>query len=131
MLCSAPARPAHRGGSPTPGRRPAGAQMLLRAPGPRSCWDALSGGLQVLREPGPGSERGRTSPPSRERFPSSGRRPVSGYVEALAAPERAVLALLFEEIAARGLEAGRATFRQIEGKLWQIQIGRASCRERV
>lgn len=53
----------------------------------------------------------------------AGRRPVSGYVEALAAPERAALALLFEEITPRGLKAWRATFRQIEGKLWQIRAG--------
>ena len=54
---------------------------------------------------------------------SSGRRPVAEYVEALAWPERAVLAVLFQEIASRGLEARGATFRQIEGKLWEIRAG--------
>jgi phage-related protein len=54
---------------------------------------------------------------------SSERRPVAEYVEGLAWPERAVLAVLFEEIASRGLEARGATFRQIEGKLWEIRAG--------
>jgi phage-related protein len=54
---------------------------------------------------------------------SSGRQPVAEYVEALAWPERAVLAVLFEEIVSRGLEARGATFRQIEGKLWEIRAG--------
>lgn len=53
----------------------------------------------------------------------AGRRPVAEYVEALAWPERAALAVLFEEIASRGLEARGATFRQIEGKLWEIRAG--------
>ena len=44
--------------------------------------DALGGGLQVLRESGPGSERGRSSPPSREHFPEPGPRtsePARGW----------------------------------------------------
>jgi len=54
---------------------------------------------------------------------SSGRRPVAEYVETLTWSERAALAVLFEEIASRSLEARGATFRQVEGKLWEIRAG--------
>ena len=54
---------------------------------------------------------------------SAGRQPVAEYVETLAWPERAALAALFEEIASRGLEARGISFRQIEGKLWEIRAG--------
>jgi len=53
----------------------------------------------------------------------AGRQPVADYIEALAWPERATLAVLFEEIASRGLQARGVTFRQIEGKLWEIRAG--------
>ena len=49
--------------------------------------------------------------------------PVAEYVESLSVPEQAVMAVLFQEISTRGLQARGVSFRQIEGKLWEIRGG--------
>ena len=54
---------------------------------------------------------------------SRGVYPVAEYVESLSVPEQAVLAALFQEISARGLQARGVGFRHIEGRLWEIRAG--------
>jgi phage-related protein len=52
-----------------------------------------------------------------------GARPVAEYIEGLSRNDQAVIAAAFIEVAERGFEARGVTFRQIEGKLWEIRIG--------
>jgi len=54
---------------------------------------------------------------------SRGVYPVAEYIESLSVPEQAVLAALFQEISARGLQARGVGFRHIEGRLWEIRAG--------
>ncbi len=52
-----------------------------------------------------------------------GERPVAVYIEALSRKDQAVMAAALTEIAERGFEARGVTFRQLQGKLWEIRIG--------
>lgn len=52
-----------------------------------------------------------------------GDRPVANYVEGLSRADQAVMAVALTEIAERGFEGRGVTFRQIEGKLWELRIG--------
>jgi phage-related protein len=52
-----------------------------------------------------------------------GDRPVAAYIEGLSRADQAVLAVALTEIAERGREARGVTFRQLEGKLWELRIG--------
>ena len=52
-----------------------------------------------------------------------GDRLVATYIEGLSRAEQAGMAAALTEIAERGFEARGVTFRQIEGKLWEVRIG--------
>ena len=52
-----------------------------------------------------------------------GDRPVANYIEELSRADQAGMAVALTEIAERGFEARGVTFRQIEGKLWEVRIG--------
>ena len=49
--------------------------------------------------------------------------PVAEYVEELSRNAQAVIAAAFADVAERGFKARGVTFRQIEGKLWEMRIG--------
>ncbi|MBI2091736.1 MAG: type II toxin-antitoxin system RelE/ParE family toxin [Deltaproteobacteria bacterium] len=53
---------------------------------------------------------------------SSGRSPVLDYVRSLQNAERAHILAVLSDIEQFGFETNRATFRQIDGKLWEIKI---------
>lgn len=53
---------------------------------------------------------------------SSGRAPVLQYLKTLQTPERARVLAVLSDIEQFGFEANRASFRQIDGKLWEIKI---------
>jgi phage-related protein len=52
-----------------------------------------------------------------------GERPVAAYIEGLSRADQAGMAAALTEISERGFEASGVTFRQIEGKLWEVRIG--------
>jgi phage-related protein len=52
-----------------------------------------------------------------------GLRPVAEYIEGLSRNEQAVIVAVFIEVTERGFEARGVTFRQLEGKLWEVRIG--------
>ncbi len=52
-----------------------------------------------------------------------GKHPVAEYIESLSVPDKAMMAALFQEISTRDLQARGVSFRQIEGKLWEIRAG--------
>ena len=52
-----------------------------------------------------------------------GDRPVATYIEGLSRADQAVMAVALTEIAERGFVGRGVTFRQIEGKLWEVRIG--------
>ncbi len=52
-----------------------------------------------------------------------GDRPVANYIEGLSRADQAVIAAALAEIAERGFKARGVTFRQIDGKLWEVRIG--------
>ncbi len=52
-----------------------------------------------------------------------GARPVATYIEGLSRADQAGMAAALTEIAERGFEARGVTFRQVEGKLWEVRIG--------
>jgi phage-related protein len=52
-----------------------------------------------------------------------GDRPVATYIEGLSRADQAGMVVALSEMAARGFEARGVTFRQIEGKLWEVRIG--------
>ena len=52
-----------------------------------------------------------------------GVRPVADYIEGLLRADQAVIAAALFEISERGFAAGGVTFRQVEGKLWEVRIG--------
>jgi len=59
------------------------------------------------------------------RYYTTGRgvRPVAAYLEGLSRADQAVVAAALTEISERGLGARGVSFRQIEGKLWEVRIG--------
>jgi len=52
-----------------------------------------------------------------------GVRPVADYIEELSRADQAVVAATLAEVVERGFGARGVTFRQIEGKLWEVRIG--------
>jgi phage-related protein len=52
-----------------------------------------------------------------------GVRPVADYIEGLSRADQAVLTAALTEISDRGFGARGVTFRQVEGKLWEVRIG--------
>jgi phage-related protein len=52
-----------------------------------------------------------------------GVRPVADYIEGLSRGDQAVITAALIEISGRGFAARGVTFRQIEGKLWEVRIG--------
>ena len=52
----------------------------------------------------------------------SGRTPVLDFLKKLQTPERARILAILADMEQYGLESGRVSFRQIEGKLWEIKI---------
>ena len=52
-----------------------------------------------------------------------GTHPVADYIEGLARADQAVIAVALAEVAEQGFEARGVTFRQIEGKLWEMRVG--------
>ena len=52
----------------------------------------------------------------------SGRSPVVDHIHALDKPERARVLAVLDQVERFGVDAAGATFRQIEGKLWEIKI---------
>lgn len=52
----------------------------------------------------------------------AGRSPVLRYIQDLSVQEKARILAALTDIEEHGLDAIRATFRQIDGKLWEIKI---------
>lgn len=52
----------------------------------------------------------------------AGSRPVEKYLQALPLGERAKIAATIEDICQHGLEGSSATFRHIQGRLWEIKV---------
>jgi phage-related protein len=55
---------------------------------------------------------------------AAGANPVASYIEGLEKRERAHVFAALKDIAADGLEGGLTSYRPIDGKLWELRIGR-------
>ena len=52
-----------------------------------------------------------------------GDRPVADYIEGLPRADQAAIAVALTEVAERGVAARGVSFRQLDGKLWELRIG--------
>lgn len=62
---------------------------------------------------------------------SSGKIPVSDYIDELSEKDQAKVAACLKSIEDLGFDSPRVEFRQIEGKLWEIKIKLSSGGHRI
>jgi len=55
---------------------------------------------------------------------AAGHSPIKRFIDSLPEEDQARFIEVFQEIEKRGLAAVRLVFKQIEGKLWEINSGR-------